>query len=259
MLCSAIDDFDYGITHIFRGEDHINNTAIQLQMLEALGAPIPTFGHLSFLKAKDDKISKRVGGFEVSSLAKEGIEPMAVNSFFTYIGTSKPVMPKKSLQNLVDDFQIDAFSSSPTIYDAQELWLLNHKLLINLDYSDIADELKKIGADKVDAQFWLAVRGNLNNLKEVKLWWDVCKTHPKLDAELDQDFLSAAAKLLPQGNLDEATWGAWTGSISQETGKKGRELFMPLRLALTGMDHGPEMKMLLPLIDRDEVLKRLNK
>jgi glutamyl-tRNA synthetase len=159
---------------------------------------------------------------------------------------------------LVDDFQIDAFSSSPTIYDAQELWLLNHKLLINLDYSDIADELKKIGADKVDAQFWLAVRGNLNNLKEVKLWWDVCKTHPKLDAELDQDFLNIAAKLLPQGTLDEATWSIWTGSISQETGKKGRGLFMPLRLALTGMDHGPEMKMLLPLIDREEVLKRLN-
>jgi glutamyl-tRNA synthetase len=166
---------------------------------------------------------------------------------------------RKTLQNLAEDFEIKSFSSSPTIYDAQELWLLNHKLLINLDYSDVADRLNKICETPIDSQFWLAVRGNLNNLNEIKLWWDICKNRPKLEAALDQDFLSLAAKLLPQGSIDEATWGVWTGKISQESGKKGKELFMPLRLALTGMSHGPEMKMLLPLIDRDEVLKRLDK
>jgi glutamyl-tRNA synthetase len=259
MLCSVIDDIDYKITHIFRGEDHINNTAIQLQMLEAMKAPIPHFGHLSFLKAKEEKISKRVGGFEVSKLAEDGIEAMTINSFFAYIGTSKPVIVKKKLQDLVADFDINVFSSSPTIYSPEELLLLNHKLLIQLEYNEAISALRNIGIEFIDEEFWLAIRANLNNLKEAKLWWDICKKPIRMtDVSLDRNFLKAAVELLPEGDFDQNTWQEWTARLSKATAKKGKELYMPIRLALTGIDHGPEMKLLLPLIGRSQTQKRLS-
>jgi glutamyl-tRNA synthetase len=258
MLCSAIDDFDYKISHIFRGEDHINNTAIQLQMFEAMNAPIPQLGHLSFLKAKDEKISKRVGGFEVKSLAEDGIEPMAINSFFAYIGTAKPMLPRKKMSDLIEDFDVKDFSSSPTIYNPDDLVLLNHKLLIQLNYDDVKEDLHHMGINQIDEEFWLAIRANLSNLREVKFWWEICKNPlAKIENEQDLAFLKTAFELLPSGEFDHSTWQNWTQQISATTGKKGRELFMPLRIALTGLDYGPEMKLLLALIGRQEVIKRL--
>jgi glutamyl-tRNA synthetase len=258
LLCSAIDDHDYAISHIFRGEDHINNTAIQLQMLEAIGAKIPTFGHLSFLKAKDDKISKRVGGYEVVKFIANGFQAMAINSFFAYIGTSKPVVAKKNLQDLIDDFDISIFSPSPTIYTEGEVELLNHKLLIQLEFRDVAKALAQINPE-IDQEFWLAARANLNVLQDIKLWWQICKHPITVDLEsLDRNFLKIAASLLPNDKLDQDSWGNWTASIALSTGKKGKELFMPLRFALTGLTHGPEMRLLLPMIGRQEAYRRIN-
>ena len=259
MLCSAIDDFDYKISHIFRGEDHINNTAIQLQMFQAIGANMPEIGHLSFLKAKDEKISKREGGFEVKKLSSEGIEPMTVNSFFAYTGTSKPVIAKHKMQELVEDFDVSCFSASPSIYNPQEILLLNHKLLVDLTYQEVKESLDKLDLAKIDENFWLAIRPNLRYLKDAQFWWDIC--HGEIvvnNAAQDLEFLKIACSLLPEGQFTIKTWSDWTESIANATNRKGKQLYMPIRLALTGLIHGPEMGALLPLIPREVVICRLS-
>jgi len=256
MLCSTVDDIDYKISHIIRGEDHVSNTAIQIQMFEAFGAVVPNFGHLSLIKNKDEKISKREGGFELSSLReRDNLEAMAINSFFSMIGSTNPVIPYYSLQELVNKFDLSSYSKSPTSYSPEDLLLLNHKLIIHLEYKDVKHKLAEMGFD-LDEKFWLAVRPNLQNIADIKDWWQICFNPQKVDIE-DKNLLSIAAKLLPE-TIDENTWNTWTKLISSESGKKGRELFMPLRLALTGKDSGPELKNLLPLLIREDIIKRLS-
>jgi glutamyl-tRNA synthetase len=257
MLCSTIDDIDYKISHVIRGEDHVSNTAIQIQMFEAMGATPPTFGHLSLVKSKDEKISKREGGFEISALRDiENIEPMAINSFLGLIGSSHTVQAFRTTQNLIDIFDIGAYSKSPTTYMPEELELLNHKLVITYDFSDIQDYLKQNKLEKIDEQFWLAVRPNLQKISDIKDWWQICH-EPEKTTGLDSDLLTIAAEHLPS-EITDSTWKEWTKAISINSGKKGKDLFMPLRLALTGKSSGPELKNLLPLLTRDEILSRLN-
>jgi glutamyl-tRNA synthetase len=256
MLCSTIDDIDYEISHIIRGEDHVSNTAIQIQMFEAFGAEIPLFGHLSLVKTKDDKISKREGGFEISSLRdKENLEAMAINSFFSKIGSTNPVAPSYNMQDLINIFDISAYSKSPTTYLPEELELLNHKLIIHLEYKDVKEQFILMGLKQIDESFWLAVRPNLQKLSDIKDWWEICKNPKRVEIE-DHKLLAIAAKNLPE-IINQDTWSNWTKLIYAESGKKGKDLFMPLRLALTGMDHGPELKNLLPLLTREEIINRL--
>lgn len=258
MLCSTVDDIDYNISHIIRGEDHVTNTAIQMQMFEALSANPPSFGHLSLVKAKDDKISKRIGGFEISSLRDElGFEHMAILDFFTLIGSSKQVQPFINIADLTREFDISSYSKSPTIYQPEELERLNHKILINFNFNDVHKRLVELNLGDINEQFWLAVRPNLQKLIDLKDWWEICHKMPETQG-LDREYLRAAAKVLPEGAISENTWGEWTRKIAAETGRKGKELFMPLRLALTGMEQGPELRNILPLIGRDEILKRLS-
>lgn len=259
MLCSVIDDIDYGITHIIRGEDHVSNTAIQIQMFEALNTTPPTFGHLSLIINKDEKISKRVGGFEIATLRKEiGIEAMAIASFFSLLGSSAQILPYKSMEKLANQFEISSFSKSPTIYQPEDLERLNHKLLISLDFDEVKDRLKEIDAEYIDENFWLSVRPNLQKLRDVKDWWEICHKTPNVEnLNLDKDYLKQAAELLPQGEITKDSWSIWTKEITNITGKKGKELFLPLRLALTGRESGPEIAGVLPLIDRGEIIKRL--
>lgn len=257
MLCSVIDDIDFSITHIIRGEDHATNTAIQVQMFEALDSFIPEFGHLSLVISKDEKISKRIGGFEIASLRDEiGLEPMAINSFFGLLGSSMPIVPFKTLDDLITEFDITKFSKSPTTYQPEELERLNHKLLINLSFDEIKDCLKEINAEKIDEQFWLAVRPNLKILREINIWWDICHS-PAQVSGLDREYLNLAADLLKEIPSVDDYWGIWTKKIAEMTGKKGKDLFLPLRLAITGMASGPEMANILQLIGREEVARRL--
>lgn len=256
MLCSVIDDIDYAVTDIIRGEDHVTNTAVQIQMFEALGADIPNFGHFSLVKAKDEKISKRSGGFDIKSLRdEEGLEAMAINSFFALIGSSHSVAPFKQLSDLIAEFDLYSLSKSPTTYLPEELLRLNHKLLIHFDFEDVKERLLELNKG-IDAQFWFAVRPNLEKFLDIKALWKVCYS-PEVVTGLDQEFLDIAANLLGEGEITILTWKEWTDKIASATGKKGKELFMPLRLALTGMDHGPELKNILPLIGRDAIIKRL--
>jgi glutamyl-tRNA synthetase len=257
MLCSTIDDIDYNISHIIRGEDHVTNTAIQVQMFEALDASAPQFGHLSLVKAKDDKISKRIGGFEIATLRDElGLEPMAILDFFTFIGSSKAVLPFAKINDLINEFDITTYSKSPTIYQPLELERINHKIIIALSFDEIKDRIIEIGLNKLDEQFWLAVRPNLQKLNDLKDWWMICHELKEVEG-LDKEFLNEAAELFPEGKITTETWSKWTNAVSAATGKKGKELFMPLRLALTSMEHGPELKNILPLIGREEILRRL--
>ena len=258
MLCSTVDDIDYKISHIIRGEDHVSNTAIQIQMFEAFGAAVPNFGHLSLIKNKDEKISKREGGFEIVSLReRDHLEAMAINSFFSMIGSTNPVVPYYSLQELINKFDLSSYSKSPTSYSPEELHLLNHKLVIHLEYKSIKNRLDEMGLKALDEKFWLAVRPNLQTLADVKDWWQICFNPEKVEVA-DKDLLSIAAKVLPD-TIDENTWNTWIKLISSESGKKGKDLFMPLRLALTGKASGPELKNLLPLLTREDILARLKR
>ncbi|MFV9948836.1 glutamate--tRNA ligase [Rickettsia conorii] len=259
MLCSVIDDIDYDITHIIRGEDHVSNTAIQIQMFEALNTTPPTFGHLSLIINKDEKISKRVGGFEIATLRKEvGIEAMAIASFFSLLGSSAQILPYKSMEKLANQFEISSFSKSPTIYQPEDLERLNHKLLISLDFDTVKERLKEIDAEYIDENFWLSVSPNLQKLRDVKDWWEICHQTPNVEnLNLDKEYLTQAAELLPKGEITKDSWSIWTKEITNITGRKGKELFLPLRLALTARESGPEITGVLPLIDREEIIKRL--
>lgn len=259
MLCSVIDDIDYDITHIIRGEDHVSNTAIQMQMFEALNTTPPTFGHLSLIINKDEKISKRVGGFEIATLRKEiGIEAMAIASFFSLLGSSTQILPYKSMEKLANQFEISSFSKSPTIYQPEDLERLNHKLLISLDFDTVKERLKEIDAEYIDENFWLSVSPNLQKLRDVKDWWEICHQTPNVEnLNLDKEYLKQAAELLPKGEITKDSWSIWTKEITNRTGRKGKELFLPLRLALTARESGPEITGVLPLIDREEIIKRL--
>jgi glutamyl-tRNA synthetase len=246
-LPSVVDDIDLGVTHVIRGEDHVANTAPQIQLFEALGAEPPAFGHHNLLVGADGQaLSKRDQSLAIEGMRAEGIEPLAVTSYAATIGTSDPVAPHVSLDELVAVFDFAKLSRAPARFDPQDLRLLNAKLLHMLPFAAVAEPLVAMGVSDGEA-FWEAVRGNLEVLSDAKDWWTVV-TGPLEPVIEDADLCAAAAKLLPPEPLDAESWGAWTAAVKAETGAKGKALFQPLRLALTGESHGPELKRLLPLI-----------
>lgn len=258
ILCSAVDDVDFGITHILRGEDHITNTAIGIQITKALGKVPPIIGHTSLLKSKTDKISKRVGGFDIRSLREQFIEPMAIKSLLAKMGSSDSIEAVSNINELLEEFKLSKFSLSAVNYDFDELLQLNHKLISNFSYERIKPQLVDLKID-IDEDFWLSVRGNLNTVNELVEWWNICnKNIPSNISSESEDFLQIACTLLPEGEWNSSTWDLWVSQIKEKTGRSGKSLFMPLRLALTGKESGPELKVLLPLIGRQKVEKRLH-
>ncbi len=252
-LSSVVDDIDFAVTHIIRGEDHVANTAVQMQLFQALGGMPPTFGHFSLIAdAHGGKLSKRAGSISLENLRDDGIEPMSILSLLAKLGTSDPVEIRTDLAQLVREFEIGKFGRSQPKLDIVELEHLNAKLMHLLPFEDVAARLPA-GAD---AEFWDAVRGNLLRLGDAASWWDVVRG-PVTPVAADPEFLALAARHLPEGRLDGSSWGTWTHAVKATTGRKGRELFLPLRLALTGLDHGPELARLLPLIGRERALSRL--
>jgi len=257
ILSSVIDDIDYKITNIIRGEDHVTNTAIQIQIFAALNSTAPNFAHLALIKSKDAEISKRTGGFDIKSLRESGIVAMAISSMFASIGTSGSIEPCTSLEELVAAFDISKFGRAPASYDQEDLLRLNHKILSITNFAEIKSQLKDLAITDIDENFWLSVRSNIKTLNELSDWYKICKEPLKPEIE-DVDLLKQAIELFPGGELDETTWGNWTKLLQEASGKKGKALFMPLRKALTAMEHGPELKMMLPLIGRDKIIKRLS-
>lgn len=257
-ICSVIDDIDYKMTHVVRGEDHVSNTASHIQMFEALGAEAPEFAHLPLLSdAEGGKLSKRLGSLSVHDIRdNEGLEPMAIVSLMARLGTSDPIEAFTDVQPLIDTFDFTKFSRGAPKFDPEELIRLNSKILQHTPYDDVNVRLANMGLADLDEKFWLAVRPNLRKLEDIKEWWDVAKG-PVTPVVEDADYLATAAELLPPEPWTEDTWKEWTGKIKEATGRKGKDLFMPLRLALTGMKHGPELDGLLPLIGAEKAVTRL--
>lgn len=255
MLPSSVDDIDFAVTHILRGEDHISNTAIQIQIMQALGAGIPNFAHNSLIKTREGKLSKRSGKAGISELREQGIQPMALCSFLAKIGTSDNIELKDNLQQLVAEFDIKKFSKSPTMYDFEDVIRLNKKAIHEIEF----DEIKAKLPQDFTKEFWNAVRANVENIETAKLWWDICKNeiNANIQAE-DKEFLKLANDNFPEGEVTNVTWDNWISRLKTTSGRKGKALFMPLRVALTGIEHGPELKDLLPLIGRETILKRLS-
>ncbi len=255
-LPSVVDDIDLGVTHVIRGEDHVANTAPQLQLFAALGATPPAFGHHNLLVGADGQaLSKRDRSLAIEGMRAEGLEPLAVVSYAATIGTSDPVAPHTSLNELIEAFDFAKLSRAPARFDAQDLRLLNAKLLHMLPFAAVSERLEAMGIPSGEV-FWEAVQGNLAVLADAKEWWGVV-TGPVAPVIEDPDFCAAAARLLPPAPWDAETWAAWTSAVKGETGAKGKALFQPLRLALTGESHGPELKQLLPLIGHDRAHARL--
>ncbi len=255
-LPSVVDDIDLGMTHVIRGEDHVANTAPQIQLFEALGATPPAFGHHNLLVGADGQaLSKRDRSLAIEGMRAEGLEPMAVAIYAATIGTSDPVAPHADFDELVEAFDFSKLSRAPARFDPNDLRLLNAKLLHALPFAAVAARLDAVGVGGGEA-FWDAVRGNLAVLADAKLWWGVV-SGPLTPVIESPDLCRQAAKLLPPEPWDEETWPAWCAAVKAETGAKGKALFHPLRLALTGAENGPELKHLLPLIGRDRAQARL--
>jgi glutamyl-tRNA synthetase len=255
-LPSVVDDIDLGITHVIRGEDHVVNTAPQIQLFEALGAATPAFGHHSLLVGADGQaLSKRDRALSIQGAREEGIEALAVASYVATLGTSDPVAPHANLDELVQSFDFTKLSRAPARFDPAELRALNARLLHMLPFGAVAARLSAMGIGGGEA-FWEAVRGNLALLGDAKHWWRVAEG-PLAPVIENRDLCHMAAGLLPPEPWDEATWSAWSSAVKAATGAKGKALFQPLRLALTGEEHGPELKHLLPLIGRRRAAARL--
>jgi glutamyl-tRNA synthetase len=257
-LSSVVDDIDFAITHVIRGEDHVVNTAVQIEIFEALKGSAPKFAHHSLLTGADGKgLSKRLGSLSIDSLRMRGLEPMAVVSHAALLGTSDAIVPHQHMESLVEGFDLSKLSRAPARFDEAELTSLNAKLLHSVPYEEVAHELRALGIED-GRQFWEAIRGNVTTISDAKQWHEV--VHGRIPAARpdDREFLSEAMRLLPPEPWDSSVWQKWSGALKERTGRKGKELFKPLRLALTGLDHGPELAALLPLIGRAEVERRLS-
>ena len=258
-LPSCVDDLDMGVTHVRGGDDHVTNTAVQLMVFQALGAEsLPTFGHHNLLQDKSGGgLSKRLGSLSIENLREGGYEAGAITSLATLIGTSLPVEPKAKLADLVELFEPEIVTKSAAKFDPDEVKTLNMRLLHSMDYESAKPRLDalEIGGG---AAFWDAIKANLEMFGDVSNWWNAVRAPQSVEfSGEDTEFLKVAKAHLPQEPWDHATWGNWTGSLKQETGRKGKALFMPLRRALTGLESGPDLAAILPILGREETLGRL--
>lgn len=249
-LPSVIDDVDFGITHIVRGEDHVTNTASQVQMFEAIGGRAPTFAHLPLLTGKEGKLSKRLGSLGVRELRADGVEAMAISSFLAKLGTSESVEPFYDLDTLAASLDLNKIGRSQPKFDEEELKIFNTKFVHSAPYEYVKNRIN------VDETFWNAVKGNLDVVEDIKAWEEIC--HQKVKPIIEDEVLtSSAAEILPPEPWSEETWNLWINEVKTQSGKKGKELFHPIRKALTAQENGPELKILLPLMGRAKAYNRL--
>jgi glutamyl-tRNA synthetase len=250
-LASVCDDVDFGITNVVRGSDHVTNTATQIQIIEALGGTVPAFAHHSLLTGpQGEGLSKRLGTLALKDLREQGVEPMALLSHMARLGSSQPVELQQDMADLVDGFELSSFGSAPTKFDVADLGTLSAKILHSMDINRVLGDLDALEIpDDVAAPFWEMARENIETRADIAGLWALCRdgVKPVIDAE-DVDFIEQAMGLLPAKPRSNTSWKEWTTAVKEATGRKGKGLFMPLRKALTGMEHGPDMSKLLPLL-----------
>lgn len=250
-LASVVDDTEMGVTHVVRGSDHVTNTATQIQIMQALGHKHPSFAHHSLLTGpQGEALSKRLGTLALRDLRAQGIEPFALLSLMARLGSSDPIELRTDMSELIDGFDINHFGAAPTKFDLQDLFPLTGRYLQTLPLDAVISRITDLGvpADKA-AAFWAITRENIETLNDLKAWWHMFRdgATPVIE-DGDEAFIAQAMSMLPEMPFDSGTWGAWTAAVKEATGRKGRGLFRPLRLALTGQEHGPEMAGVMPLL-----------
>lgn len=253
MLPSAVDDIEMGITDVLRGEDHVSNTAVQIQMFTALGATPPRFAHEALLVGKEGKLSKRLGSLGCDAFCERGIEPEALVALLARLGTSQPVEPIAARETLVNTFDLSTFGRAPAKFDDAELDRINTAIVHQFDYAQVADRLPQ----GMDEAAWHAIRPNLERVGDAGEWWSIV-TGPIQQPSFDDETCAYLAQAAEALEWSANPWGDLTARLKEATGRKGKALFLPLRQALTGMDHGPDMVELLPLIGEAEARNRLN-
>ncbi|TKZ22508.1 glutamate--tRNA ligase [Shimia litoralis] len=250
-LASVVDDTDMGVTHVVRGSDHVTNTATQIQIMNALSGKTPTFAHHSLLTGpQGEALSKRLGTLSLRDLREAGVEPMALLSLMARLGSSDPVELRSSIDEIADGFDLGHFGAAPTKFDEQDLYPLTGRVLHELPLADVAADIAKAGVpDQLAQSFWDVIRENIVTRKDIATWWHMFEhgADPVID-EADAEFVAQAIAMLPEGPYTAETWRAWTAEVKEATGRKGRGLFMPLRKALTGQGHGPDMSAVMPLL-----------
>ncbi|MDO6481265.1 glutamate--tRNA ligase [Shimia thalassica] len=250
-LASVVDDTEMGVTHVVRGSDHVTNTATQIQIIEALGGTVPNFAHHSLLTGpQGEALSKRLGTLSLRDLREAGVEPMALLSLMARLGSSDPVELRSSMEELAEGFDLTHFGAAPTKFDEQDLYPLTGRVLHDQPLEAMADDIAAAGVPaELAQQFWDVTRENIITRKDIATWWALFSegADPVIDEE-DVAFVAEAMAMLPEGPFDGETWGTWTKAVKEATGRKGRGLFMPLRKALTGQSHGPDMSAVMPLL-----------
>ncbi len=250
-FASSVDDTDMAVTHIVRGADHVTNTATQIQIIRALGGTPPSFAHHSLLTgAQGEELSKRIGALSIRDLREAGVAPEALLSMMARLGSSQPVELKMTLDDLAEGFDLSQFGASPTKFDAEDLWPLTRERNQALPFAQVADRIAALGVpDDLAERFWQVASQNITKLDDLSDWWAIFSqgAEPQIDPE-DADFIAQAMPLLPPPPYTDATWGEWTAAVKDATGRKGKGLFMPLRKAVTGQAHGPDMAQVMPLL-----------
>ena len=250
-IASVVDDTDMGVTNVVRGSDHVTNTATQIQIMKALGMTPPEFAHHSLLTGpQGEALSKRLGTLALRDLREQGVQPMALLSMMARLGSSDPMELRSEMSELIDGFEVSSFGSAPTKFDVADLFPLTANVLQAKPLADVADQIADLGvpADLAET-FWTVTRDNITTLKDLAAWWTLFSegADPVIDDE-DAEFVAQAMAMLPEGPFDDTTWKTWTGAVKEATGRKGKGLFMPLRKALTGQSHGPDMSATMTLL-----------
>lgn len=258
MLASVIDDIDMGVTDIIRGSDHLTNSAIQIQMFESLGSKAPNFHHLPLLKMQEQKLSKRKGesGAEIQSLREEeGIIPLVLISYLAKLGYPGQISVSSSVEELLKFFNINKYNRASCNYSLEDLKRLNKHYIHCMDFAAAKPYLKEHNLEYIDEDFWNRTHANISSIAEIEEWWNICKNEitPHIT---DKEYLKLAAELLPKDINNEA-WDLWINLLKQNTKRSGKDLFAPLRMALTAQENGPELKNILPLLGYERVVKRL--
>ncbi len=253
-MASVVDDTEMGITDVVRGSDHVTNTATQIQIIKALGGDMPRFAHHSLLTGpQGEGLSKRLGTLSLRDLRASGIEPMAVLSQMARLGSSEPIEVRASAAEIVEHFDLSSFGAPPTKFDVEDLTPLSAKVLASLSAEDVAADLQDLDIpEPLRADFWEMVRDNISARSQMAEWWDVCRKGAiAIVADEDAEFIRTAFDDLPPRPWTKETWGNWTATLKAQTGRKGKSLFMPLRLAITGRNSGPDMASLMALLQSD--------
>jgi glutamyl-tRNA synthetase len=250
-IASVVDDTDMGVTNVVRGSDHVTNTATQIQIMKALGMTPPSFAHHSLLTGpQGEALSKRLGTLALRDLREQGVQPMALLSMMARLGSSDPMELRSEMSELIEGFEVSSFGTAPTKFDVADLFPLTANVLQAKPLADVADQIAELGvpADLAET-FWTVTRDNITTLKDLAAWWTLFSegADPVIDEE-DAEFVAQAMAMLPEGPFDDTTWKTWTGAVKEATGRKGKGLFMPLRKALTGQSHGPDMSATMILL-----------